>query len=881
MQKVIYELKNIPDLGLAKYSSLDKSGVEGVLEKQNIFLKQWNKICLIYGINMHLIYTYSARKYNKMHCYFMLSGGEDVKDIIRLLPYSSIGEYYCFEEAAEIENVGYKSSSILVKKEREVSVETEKAQYLDIGIVPEWEMNENARLFDMFQMLKAMGNMNKEQEFAYRIDLFPCECSEHMRNAFQPYIQMLRKSVGEIEDEIVLLAEQKRNKRDSNAREIMKLYDKFIEMIELSPQFETHILSFADTRSHAEILLGAAGAESVEKGYYDLLPLKPDSNGTFSIYSRMEQTESTYSRMKRRENYNTDYLKWNVIFSCEEAAPFFRFPALYEGELIDIPKETVPAQDEDENRIVLGFINRDTEVSVPLKNLIKHTMICGVPGSGKTNTMLQFATQLWKERIPFLILEPAKKEYRALLNDSKMKDVLLFSPRIGSRFPIMINPFEFPEGLPLSEHISTLLSVFSGSFSLIGPAYYFLDLSIQKAYADKGWYLEKINDRTLEFPSLSDVYTILEKEVAKSGYDGEIKGNIKSFLQVRLGGLMKRDAGAIFNTSKSSLKPEEWFQYPIIVELEALDNQDKNFFVLLMCSIIMEILRVNPNSEPEKQVRHAIFIEEAHNLIADTTQQGSDETVDPKISATAFVVKMLAEVRALREAIIITDQLPSALAPEVMKNTSLKIVHRLTAEDDRNMIGGTMAAHPMQLEELPVYNVGEAMVFYEKLRKPFKIQMLKWKNDDNLYIPAEQDELFQRLIREEKYKKVFAETIDMQINNLYEAEYLKLEEDFKKRVGKLFDAWNCYFELPDFDKHTDTYFNRYQDNRVLLQEIKEQLGRLLLRISLLDYEGLLLENGTKCLSAMRENIKRMTDFTVSEEPKPEDEICFGVFENIS
>lgn len=877
MQKVIYELKSIPDLELAKYASLDKSGVEGVLEKQDIFLKQWNKICLIYNIQMHLIYTYSARKHIKMHCYFVLTG-DNVKDIIRLLPYSPIGEYYHFEETGEMECIGYQAASILVKKEREISVEMERTQFLDVAIVPEWEMNENARLYDMFQMLKALGNMNQAQEFAYRVDLFPCECSESMRTAFQPYIHLLRKAVGEADDTIVLLAEQRKKRGDSSAKDVLQLYDKFIEIMETSPQFETRILSFADTRFHAEMLLGAAGAESVEKGYYDLLPLKPDNRGTFTVYSRMECTENLYSRIKRKENYNSMYLKWNTIFSCEEAAPFFRLPALYEGEIIDIPKETAPKQNEDENRIILGNLNQMTEVSVPLKNLAKHTMICGVPGSGKTNTMLQFATQLWKKKIPFLILEPAKKEYRALLNDDKMRDVLLFSPRIGSKFPIMINPFEFPKGLPLSEHISTLLSVFGGSFSLIGPAYYFLDLSIQKAYADKGWYLEKINDGTLEFPSLSDVYIILEKEVEKSGYDGEIKGNIRSFLQVRLGGLMKRDAGAVFNTSKSSLEPEEWFQYPIVVELEALDNQDKNFFVLLMCSIIMEILRVNPHEEKEKQVRHAIFIEEAHNLIADSTQQSSSETVDPKISATAFVVKMLAEVRALREAIIIADQLPSALAPEVMKNTGLKIVHRLTAEDDRGMIGGTMAANSAQLEELPVYNVGEALIFYEKLRKPFKIQMLKWKEEDNLYIPAEENELFPKLTMQEMYKKVYAATVNMQIKNLYESEYLKLKEEFRNRFDSLFDARNCYLEMSDAEKHADIYYNRYQDNRILLQKIKEQMNCLLLRIALLDNEGLLLEDGIKYISIMRENIMHMVDFTLSEEPKIEEDVCFDVFE---
>ncbi len=872
MQKIILELKRLPDLSLAKYSSLEKSGVSGVIEKQNIFLKQWNKICLIYGISMHLIYTYSAQKKIKMHCYFLLSGEDGVRDVAKLLPYSPIGEYYCFEEVSQIEDMVYNAASMLVKKERTVPVETEKAQYIDIGIVPEWEMNENARLFDMFQMLKAVGNMNKNQEFAYRVDLFPCECSECMRNAFQPYIQMLRKCSGELDNEIVLLTDQKKNKRDSSAREIMKIYDDFIEMIEVSSQFETHILAFADSQAHAEIILGTVGAECLEKGYYDLLPLRSDNHGNFNIYSRMEKTETVYSRLKDKGKYDSFYLKWNIIFSCEQVSPFFRFPALYEGEIIDIPKETAPILEADKDKIVLGYMNKDIEVSVPLKNLVKHTMICGVPGSGKTNTMLQLATQLWRDhKIPFLIFEPAKKEYRALLNDQEMKDVLLFSPKMGSQFPIKINPFEFPLGLSLSEHISTLLSVFSGSFSLVGPTYYFLDLSIQKAYTDKGWYLERINDDTLEYPSLSDVYVILEKEIEKSSYDGEVKGNVKSFLQVRLGGLMKRDAGAIFNTNASSLQPEKLFQYPIVVELEALDNQDKNFFILLMCSIIMEILRVNPNAELDKQVRHVIFIEEAHNLIAQTTQQSSSETVDPKISATAFVVKMLAEVRALREAIIITDQLPSALAPEIMKNTSLKIVHRLTAEDDRSMVGGTMAASPQQLEELPVYNVGEAMVFYEKLRKPFKIRMLKWKEDDMLYIPQEEKMLFELLIKEIQYRKIYARTTYVQITDMYFTEYLQLQTDFNDRLVNLDKLrGNYFYALSNQGRHAETYMNMYHDNLKLLQELQEQLKMFLSKLMLFDKTEVYLEEGNQFITAMKMNVENMIDVVVNDEPQKDE-----------
>ena len=84
---------------------------------------------------------------------------------------------------------------------------------------------------------------------------------------------------------------------------------------------------------------------------------------------------------------------------------------------------------------------------------------------------------------------------------------------------------------------------------------------------------------------------------------------------------------------------------------------------------------------------------------------------------------MLAEVRALKEGIIIADQLPTAMAPEVIKNTGLKIVHRLTSQDDRSLVGSTMSASGTQIEELATYMPGNALISYEGLLKPFRMQI--------------------------------------------------------------------------------------------------------------------------------------------------------------
>lgn len=151
-----------------------------------------------------------------------------------------------------------------------------------------------------------------------------------------------------------------------------------------------------------------------------------------------------------------------------------------------------------------------------------------------------------------------------------------------------------------------------------------------------------------------------------------------------------------------------------------------------------------------------IFFEEAHNLIGPKAQKEGGEGADPKIAATAFIVKMLAEVRNLNEAIIIADQLPTAMAPEVIKNTSLKLGHRMTSQDDRQLLGGTMSADDVQLERMATFSQGKTLCIYEGLLKPFELQMAQWSRvkekdetgrerevvRDELYDSPKDDELY-------------------------------------------------------------------------------------------------------------------------------------------
>lgn len=98
-----------------------------------------------------------------------------------------------------------------------------------------------------------------------------------------------------------------------------------------------------------------------------------------------------------------------------------------------------------------------------------------------------------KCNVPFLVLEPAKKEYRALAQ-TDIDDLIVFSPSSGSKFPMAINPFEFPKGLSLAEHIQNLMDVFEGAFPLTPPLPALLDRAIEGIYRVHGWDTDDVND---------------------------------------------------------------------------------------------------------------------------------------------------------------------------------------------------------------------------------------------------------------------------------------------------------------------------------------------------------------------------------------------------
>ncbi len=371
-------------------------------------------------------------------------------------------------------------------------------------------------------------------------------------------------------------------------------------------------------------------------------------------------------------------------------------------------------------------VNTGNAFSMPLQEVTKHGLIVGVTGSGKTNTCFILLDQIWDggKGIPFLVIESAKSEYRSLLKNPRFKGLNIFTVGDETVSPLRLNPFEVPKDILVQTHIDYLKSLFSAAFVLYPPMPYVLEQSIQEIYEDRGWDLARnVNWRGKDskrlFPTLTDLAAKIDVVVERMGYDERITMDVKAGLlarinQLRLGG----GKGLMFNT-RNSLNSSILFNTPCILELKQIVSDDEKAFIMGLL-----LIRLYEHYESGSQTKkdglcHVTLIEEAHRLLRNvSTDQSSEVTANPQGRAIEVFANILSEIRAYGEGILMAEQIPTKLTPDAVKNTNLKIVHRLIAEDDRKVVGSTMNLSGSQIRYLTTLEAGQGIAYTEGMNKP-------------------------------------------------------------------------------------------------------------------------------------------------------------------
>ena len=410
------------------------------------------------------------------------------------------------------------------------------------------------------------------------------------------------------------------------------------------------------------------------------------------------------------------------IIPAAAARELMRLPLPQNGHLKTLWLETetkYPVAGRQEPAIALGHEpDRPVPARIPLSQLNKHLFVAGVTGSGKTTTLVEILCQLTEQDIPFLIIEPSKREYRGLIAHPDLcRRLRIYTCGDDDLSPLKLNPFEFDRGrVRLDEHLGMLEACFKGALPLFSPLTEILLQTLQQAYLDRGWD-EMDDDRRAPFPAMRDLLGALDRVLDDFQYSDRIALDLRTAARVRLASLTQRAVGRVFDSAVALPPVEELLAHPTLIELDKLSQEHANLVTLFLLQAINRHLRVNPDAGGG--LRHVLVIEEAHNIVGTHgTVSGGENSADPRAEAAAFMVKMLAEVRALGMGIIIADQTPAAVAPEVLKNTGVKVVHRTVSGDDRDCLAEAMLLDPAQSDELARLVRGECFLYHEHLYGP-------------------------------------------------------------------------------------------------------------------------------------------------------------------
>jgi DNA helicase HerA-like ATPase len=408
------------------------------------------------------------------------------------------------------------------------------------------------------------------------------------------------------------------------------------------------------------------------------------------------------------------------------------------------------------NEIKLGkIVHKGGEINkffgIPPEQLTKHGFICGVTGAGKTNTCLHLLKELNR---PFLVIEPAKTEYRQLLN--LIPDLRIFTLGQEMVSPFRLNPFEFIRGTELLSHIDYLKAVFNAAFPMYASMPYLLEEAIYEVYLDKGWILATSQNRYFNedapddvfydyLPTLQDLLDKIDVVVKSKHYAQQLTMDLSAALKARLSSLIHGGKGFMLNVRRS-IPWQVLFDSQVVLELRAIGDDDEKCFLMgLLFTMLYEYRQ--KHHDADGTLKHVTLIEEAHRLLRHVPMHSGMETANTRGKAVETFTNILAEVREYGESILIVDQIPAKLSPDVVKNTSLKIVHRLLAQDDRDFVGSTMILTEEQKLELPLLKVGRVVVHREGMDKPFHLQIPDIKStckkisSDNI---SDQMSLFQR-----------------------------------------------------------------------------------------------------------------------------------------
>lgn len=377
------------------------------------------------------------------------------------------------------------------------------------------------------------------------------------------------------------------------------------------------------------------------------------------------------------------------------------------------------------------------EVFLAKESLASHTFITGSTGSGKSNTVYQMIDAATDQGVKFLVIEPAKGEYKDIFGMDGNVSVYGTNPYISPM--LRLNPFSFPSEIHIFEHLDRLVEIFNVCWPMYAAMPAVLKSAIEKSYVDCGWDLMRSTNKYGEsiYPGFADVARNIKEIIDTSEYDAENKGAYKGSLLTRLQALTTGINGTIFVADE--LTAEELFDNNVIVDLSRVGSSETKALIMGMMVLKLQEHRMAEPGRMNSRLKHITVLEEAHNLLRRASSEQSPDSANLMGKSVEMLSNAIAEMRTYGEGFIIVDQAPGLLDMAVIRNTNTKIIMRLPDQGDRELVGYAANLNDDQITELAKLPCGVAAVYQNEWVKPVLCKVEKFEGNSRPYkfIPSE------------------------------------------------------------------------------------------------------------------------------------------------
>lgn len=364
----------------------------------------------------------------------------------------------------------------------------------------------------------------------------------------------------------------------------------------------------------------------------------------------------------------------------------------------------------------------DTKVKLDCNSLTMHTFVTGSTGSGKSNTVYEILNQLRNVYgIPFLVVEPAKGEYKNVFG--QFVDVTVYGTNPKKTKLLKINPFRFPADIHVLEHLDRLVEIFNVCWPMYAAMPAILKEAMEKAYIAVGWNLSTSeNNKGDKYPNFTDLTDQIECVINESKYSNDSKGDYSGALLTRVRSLTNGLNRLIF--CDDDLKDSDLFDKNVIVDLSRIGSTETKS--LIMGILVMKLNEYRMDSgRINSPLGHITVLEEAHNLLKRTSTEQSSDSSNLLGKSVELIANSIAEMRTYGEGVIIADQSPGLLDMSVIRNTNTKIVLRLPDKSDRELVGYAASLDDDQIDELAKLKQGVAAVYQNDWIEPVLVQVSK------------------------------------------------------------------------------------------------------------------------------------------------------------